>query len=122
MDNIGARLKIAIKNSKFSQKEIANIINTSQTTLSTYTQNKSSIPVEILVKICEVINTPLNEIVYGIDINNLDDVFLNKFRKLNDDQKRIVMSNIEFLESMNSQMSSAYVNTEEKPIINIDTG
>jgi len=112
MDIIGNRIKNAIKNSKYTQKEIGEIINISQTSLSAYTQGKASITVEILKKICDAIEVPIQEIVYGIDMTNDEELLLSNYRQLNDEQKKMIIKNTEFLAKENKEISLTSMNTK----------
>lgn len=122
MKNIGKRLKNAIKNSKYTQKEISKLLNTSQNTLSSYMQGKASITVETLRDICDIIEVPIQEIIYEINYNNFDEMIFNKIKKLNNNQKKVIIAQIEFLENQNKQKSLDLKNTENIGKEKNDTG
>jgi len=122
MNNIGLRLKSAIKNSKYTQKEISKLINTSQNTLSSYMKGKASITVETLRDICNIIDVPIQNIVYEINNNDFDIFILSKIKSLNNEQKKIIVAQIEFLESQNNQKSLNLNTTENLKKENNDTG
>lgn len=117
MEDICKRLRDAIDNSKFTQLEIAKILKISKDTISNYINNKSIPRLDILLKICNLIEIPIQDIIYGVNNNDFDEMILRKIKNLNDEQKKIIIAQIEFLESQNKQMSYTSVNTtnsEEK--------
>ncbi len=121
MYNIGKKLKNAIKNSNYSQKDIAKIIEKSEKVLSFYIQDKTPITAELFIKICEIIETPIQEVIYGIDNNNINEVLISKFNKLTEEQKDRILEQIEFYEHKN-QMSYTSGNTRDVIPENHNTG
>lgn len=123
MDKIGERLKEKIKNSKYTQKEIAAILKTTQKTLSSYTQGKVSITVEMLSKICELIDVSMEYIVYGKEKEQLtehENKLIEKFRLLNEKDKIKTEGYIEgLLKEQEMLYASQNIEKEEK---NSDTG
>lgn len=122
MIKIGNKLKNAINKSGYSQLDIAKYLNVSKDTISNYINDKYIPRLDILIKICEIVNVPIQNIIYDIDVSNIDDVFYNKFVNLNTKQKEIIIDYIEFLENKNNQKSLNLKDTENlKPEKN-DTG
>lgn len=113
MYNIGNNLKIAIKNSKYSQKDIAKILKISEDTMTNYMKDNTLPKIDIFVKICEIINMPIDKVVYGSCINNDETSLLLKFNKLDNEQKNKVIEYIEMLDNKNRQMSHTSVNTRD---------
>lgn len=85
--NIGERLKSArLKNGK-SQKELGDLLQLSQNTISQIENNKSSITIESLILICNEYNISADWILFGKDS---EDKIINKYRSLNPEEKVIV--------------------------------
>ena len=112
MNEIGKNLDNAISNSKLTKLEISKLLGISKDTLTNYTKENNIPRLDILIKICELINVPLNEIVYGVDTKNINDVFISKFNKLTDEQKDRILEQIEFYENKN-QISYTSGNTRD---------
>jgi transcriptional regulator with XRE-family HTH domain len=119
MNNLNERLKNAIRKSKYTQKEIAKILNTSQNTLTSYTTGKASITVEMLKNICELIDTSITWIIYGEEkeLNREEINIINMYRQLNEKNKNKVEGRMEELlkeqNSDNDTNLSTLMNTEE---------
>jgi transcriptional regulator with XRE-family HTH domain len=124
MKNIGERLKNAIKKSNYTQKELAEILNTSQNTLSSYTKGKAAITVEMLKNICDVIQVPIEWIIYGKEENQLNQSeidTINRYKKLNINNKIKADGYIEGL-FKEQEMLSTSESTETEEEKNVNTG
>lgn len=113
MKNIGENLKKAIKNSKYTQKEIADKLKITRESISNYARNNSLPRLDILIEICELIEVPIQEVIYGIDENNINEVLISKFNKLTEEQQERVIEQIELYELKNSKMSQTSTNTKD---------
>lgn len=110
MKDICERLRNAIDNSKFTQLEIAKTLNISKDTISNYINNKSIPRLDILLNICNLIEIPIQDIVYGFNKNDFDEIILRKLNNLTNEQRKEIIGHIEYLENKNNQMSYISVN------------
>ncbi len=73
--NIGENISNLRKAHNLTQEELANLINVSDKTISSYETNRSVPSIEILILLAKVFNTNINEIL-GLNSNNAEE--LNK--------------------------------------------
>lgn len=124
MDNMNERLKYSIKNSKYNQKQIAEIIKTSQNTLSSYMTGKAAITVEMLSKICELLNVSIEWVVYGKEkeqLNEREKELINNYRQLPEKEKIKIEGIIEFVLDEFKGKSCTSKDTEKEKSKKIDT-
>lgn len=57
------RLKEILKEKKMTQKRLSSILGISEQSTSSWAQNKSEPSLKMTLKICEVLNITLNELV-----------------------------------------------------------
>lgn len=62
---IGERLKIAIKQSKYSQKELSAILQISEDSITRYIKQKQSPKIDTLLEICNVLNISIIWLLTG---------------------------------------------------------
>ncbi|MCQ4922963.1 helix-turn-helix domain-containing protein [Tissierella carlieri] len=116
MKNIGERIKKIRKSIKMSQIEFSKKIGISQGTLSEIENGNNNPSIETLIKIKEMTNLDIDEIIYGKNNNkNLEDEeinIINKYRKLDDRDKIRVETYIDYIYLEKSQESLTLENTE----------
>lgn len=62
----GDRLKSAIKDSGYSQKEISEILQINQDTITNYVKEKSLPKVDILFKLCNLLKISSDWLIFGV--------------------------------------------------------
>lgn len=62
---IGERLKIAIKESKYSQKELSAILQISEDSITRYIKQKQSPKIDTLFEICKILNISIIWLLTG---------------------------------------------------------
>lgn len=92
-ENIQKNIAFYRKRAKLTQKDLADRLGTGATTVSGWERGAATPDVEILFQICNVLSVSVSDI-FGMDTTNNsfeisaeEKVFLNTYRKLNNDGK-----------------------------------
>lgn len=86
---IGKRISVARKANGLSQCALAKKLNISQQVLSGYESGKTSLPLEIFIKICICLDAPVSWFVqsikqYGDIVSDEEIELLNELKKISD--------------------------------------
>ena len=123
LKNFGFRLKNAIQSSNYTQKEISEILKISQDTLTNYVKEKSYPNIDILHKICVLIDKPMEWIIYEKekkDLTEHEEKLIENFRILNE---RNQIKTEGYIEGLLREQQMLYVSeSTEKEEEKIDTG
>lgn len=65
MENIGARVRECRKNMRFTQKQLASMINRTESSINKYERGVIEIPLEVLHNIAEVLEVDENYLLFG---------------------------------------------------------
>lgn len=122
MERIGKNIQEARKNAKMNQTDLAKELNLTSSSVSNWEKGKSLPDIENLIELCKILRISSDEILgietknksihssieksshYSSYNNELEKDLLNKFRRLNKDNKYKAITNmINLLESQDNQ-------------------
>lgn len=126
----GDRLRSAIKDSGYSQKEISEILQINQDTITNYVKEKSLPKVDILFKLCNLLKISSDWLIFGVrdcdkescigNISDNDSINLTstekdmifKFRNLDyeDQQDAMDIIDMKYNRKIKKEMSSSSTN------------
>ena len=103
LKGFGQRLKNAIQNKKYSQKELSEILQVNQDTITNYVKEKSLPKADMLLNICDLLDISIDWLVKGDSDNNNVNIgqlrdeeknIINIFRQLDSRDKEEVKLNL----------------------------
>lgn len=95
---IGLRIKLERKHQKYTQEQLAEILDISVEHLSRIENGAFSPSLSLIQKISNALNVPEENLLFGIEANNKsEDDLIKRFRNLSDDKKSALFDIIDIV-------------------------
>lgn len=102
-ENISKNLRKIRKEKKLNQRQLAEKIGVQESTISAWEKNKNSIDIEMIYKICEILEIPiskLTEIKEELNLSKEESKLIENYRKLSTEGKEYINRDLEIAKEL----------------------